>query len=261
MNYTKSLCLLLACFIWVTESQAKVKNRLKRSDIGFTAGASFGIPAGKIPKGSTGLPLPAPMLGLSYEQHITPRWSIKYGVETYAMKARFETTYEDFIFSGNLGEHINVPGYDFSDSEGSIPLDRATVEGGLFNNRYISVPVSAQHYFRKGWSVSMGTYVAYNIKKLMKGTAIDILIHTGHEPLSVDYPMPFDESHQIRDWDFGLNVGGNYELKSGVNFDLRVNAGMIDFFVKDFTAPPSAYRNIVVQTTVGYKIGGGYRRM
>lgn len=262
MKVLKTTLIFLFCIFFVFESDAKIKNRVKRSDIGFHAGAAFGAPLGSVPSGASGMPLPAVAIGLSYEYQITPKWSVQVGAETYSMKARFSTPYERFEYIGNVERYIN--GNTASTKIDTVFLDKATVEGGRFNNRYISLPVQAQYRFKKGWSLNFGSYVAYNIKKEMKGTATDIFFGRKDNPeisLEVHGTMPFDESHQIKDWDFGLNVGGNYELKSGVNFDLRVNAGMIDFFVKDFTAPPSAYRNIVVQTTVGYKIGGGYRRM
>lgn len=262
MKNLKLITLLVLCGILLSPVDAKVKNRMKRSDVDIRVGASFGVPAGAIPAGASGMPLPAPSLGLFYDYQINPRWSLQIGAETYSMKARFETPYEQFEYIGNIEKYIN--GDVNSSSIDTVFLDKATVEGGRFNNRYISLPLSARYHLRKGWSLSFGTYVGYNIKKEMTGTAKDIWFGDRYNPdysLKVNGTMPFNESDKIKDWDFGLNVGGNYELSSGIHFDLRINAGLVDFFIKEFTAPPSAYRNVVVQTTIGYKIGGGYRRM
>lgn len=259
MKKIKSIFFLMAVLTVVTVD-AKTKNNLKRSGAGIRAGASFGIPAGAIPDGASGLPMPALALGLFYSYKFTPKWSLQIGAETYSMKAKFETPYEQFEYIGNIEKYIN--GNVNSSRVDTVFLDKATVEGGRFNNRYLAVPVTAQYHFNKGWSITFGGYVAYNFKKEMIGTAKDIYFGDKTNPdysLKVNGTMPFDESHQIKDWDFGLNVGGSYELKSGINFDVRINAGMTDFFVKEFTAPPSAYHNVVIQTTVGYRIGGSRR--
>lgn len=260
MKRLKVLSFVLAGVLAFQHVDAKTKNSLKRSDAGIRVGASFGIPAGAIPEGASGLPLPAPALGLFYSYKITPKWSVQIGAETYSMKAKFETPYEQFEYIGNIEKYIN--GNQNSTRVDTVFLDKAVVEGGRFNNRYLSVPITAQYNFRKGWSMSFGGYIAYNFKKEMVGTATDIYFGDRYNPdfsLKVSGTMPFDESERIKDWDFGLNVGGNYELKSGINFDVRVNAGLTDFFVKEFTAPPSAYHNVVIQTTVGYRIGGSRR--
>ncbi|MCZ2392485.1 MAG: PorT family protein [Chitinophagales bacterium] len=265
MKKVKFLFLITLSLVVLTV-QAKTKNVQKgRSDAGIRLGASFGVPAGAIPDGASGLPLPAPSIGLFYSYKFTPKWSIEIGAETYSMKARFETPYDDFEYVGDIGKYISINGEPVSDpgETSSIFLKHAFVEDGKFNNRFLVVPVTAQLHFRKGWSFAFGSYVAYNFKKEMTGTARDIVVGSKNYPdfegLPTEGTMPFNESDKIKDWDFGLNIGGNYEMKSGINFDLRVNAGMIDFFVKEFTAPPSAYRNIVLQTTIGYRLGGSRR--
>lgn len=260
MKGLKFILLFIIAATLFNHVDAKTKNSLKRSGAGIRAGASFGIPAGAIPSGASGLPLPAPSLGLFYSYKITPKWSVQIGAETYSMKAKFSTPYEDFEYIGNIEKYLN--GDPNSTAIDTVFLKYAFVEGGKFNNRYLSVPIMANYYFSKGWSISFGGYVAYNFKKEMAGTAMDIYFGDRNDPniaLQVNGTMPFDESIRIKDWDFGLNVGGNYELKSGINFDVRINAGMTDFFVKEFTAAPSAYHNVVIQTTVGYRIGGSKR--
>jgi hypothetical protein len=261
MKTLRFLIIFLTCLPLLTVASAKTKNNLiKRSDAGLRIGASFGIPAGAIPDGASGLPLPAVSLGMFYSYKFTPKWSIQIGAETYSLKANFNTPYSQFEYIGNVERYIN--GNVNSTRVDTLFLDKATVENGRFNNKYIAVPVTANYHFKKGWSFSFGGYVAYNFKKEMTGTAKDIFYGDRNDPevsFAVIGTMPFDESDKIKDWDFGMNVGGNYELKSGINFDMRINAGLTDFFVKEFTAPPSAYHNIVIQTTIGYRIGGTRR--
>ncbi len=261
MKNLRFLIIIMTCLPLLTVANAKSENNLiKRSDAGIRIGASFGFPAGAIPEGASGLPLPAVSLGMFYSYKFTPKWSIQVGAEAYSLKANFNTPYEQFEYIGNVEKYIN--GNTGNTRIDTIFLDKATVEDGRFHNKYIAIPVTANYHFRKGWTFSFGGYVAYNYSKEMTGTATDIYYGDRYNPeysLKVTGTMPFDESQQIKDWDFGLNVGGNYEMKSGINFDLRVNAGMTDFFVKEFSAPPSAYHNIILQTTIGYRIGGTRR--
>lgn len=257
----KTIFLIVIALVLVCNVHAKTKNSIKRSDGGIRAGSSFGFPAGSIPEGASGIPLPAISLGLFYSYKFTPKWSVQIGAETYSMKANFDTPYEDFEYIGNLGKYMP----ELFEDNGTIDtafLKYAYVDGGRFNNKYIAVPVTAYYHFRKGWSLSFGGYVGYNYKKEMQGTATDISFGDRSDKtisVPVSGTMPFNESDKIKDWDFGMNVGGNYELKSGINFDLRINAGLTDMFVKEFSAPPSAYHNIVVQTTIGYRLGGTRR--
>jgi hypothetical protein len=205
--------------------------------------------------------MPAVSIGMFYSLKFTPKWSVQIGAETYSMRANFDTPYNDFEYIGSLGKYMP----ELFENNGQLDtafLKYAYVEGGKFNNKYLAIPITANYHFRNGWSLSFGTYVAYNFKKEMTGTATDILFgNKDDKTIAVKMigTMPFNESDKIKDWDWGLNVGGNYELKSGINFDMRINAGMTDFFVKEFTAPPSAYHNIVIQTTIGYRIGGTRR--
>jgi hypothetical protein len=257
----KTIILIVIALALVLNVEGKTKNSLKRSDAGIRVGAAFGIPAGAIPDGASGLPMPAVSLGMFYSLKFTPKWSVQIGAETYSMKANFDTPYEDFEYIGNLGKYMP----ELFEDNGTIDtafLKHAYVDGGRFNNKYIAVPITANYHFRKGWSFSFGGYVAYNFKKQMEGTATEIAFGN-RDDKSISVPvtgtMPFNESDKIKNWDYGINVGGNYELKSGINFDMRINAGLTDFFVKEFTAPPSAYHNIVIQTTIGYRIGGTRR--
>ncbi|MCO5248523.1 MAG: PorT family protein [Chitinophagales bacterium] len=255
MKTLKSLLLVLLCISFFNLN-ARVKNNVNYNTAGLKIGAAFGFPLGAMPKGATGLPLPAPSLGMFFSHKFTPKWSLQIGAEMYSLKTRFATPYSQFEYIGNVEKYIY--GQETSRID-TVFLDKAFVENGLFNNRYISLPISAIYHFNKSWSLSFGAYIAYNFKKQMTGTAKDIYFGDKYNPeysLEVEGTMPFNESDKIKDWDFGLNVGGNYELKNGINFDVRLNAGLVDFFVKEFTAPPSAYRNMILQTTIGYKIGG-----
>lgn len=231
----KLLTLALISLAFLTNAQAKTK--LRKSDAGIRVGAAFGAPLGAMPSGASGLPLPAPSLGLFYTYKVSPKFSLQIGAETYSMKAKFETPYENFEYIGNIEKYIN--GNTNSNRIDTVFLRYAVVEDGKFNNRYLSIPITANYHFRKGWSMSFGTYVGYNFRKEMVGTATDIYFGDKNDEnysLKVSGEMPFNESDKIQNWDFGLSVGGNYELNSGINFDLRINTGLNDIFVKEFSA-------------------------
>ena len=48
----------------------------------------------------------------------------------------------------------------------------------------------------------------------------------------------------MRRFDFGLNVGAQYELAWGLNFDLRATGGLSSFFKKDFDLAPGRYQTL-----------------
>lgn len=236
---------------------AEARNKaFRKSDAGIRAGASFGFPLGPLVEGATGLPMPAPSLGLFYSYKFNPKWSIQIGAEHYWMKARFETPYANFQYVGEL-EILTNEGTQFIND--TVNIVYAFVKDGLFDNRYLSLPITAHYHFRKGWSIHFGGYAAYKLRSNMTGVATDVYVGNMEDYSEVVGEIDFDESSRFRKYDFGVNFGGNYELKSGVNFDLRVVTGMSDIFKKDFTAPPGTYRNVVMQATVGYRLGGARR--
>lgn len=237
----------------VTEARNKT---FRKSDAGIRVGAAFGFPLGPLVEGATGLPMPAPSLGLFYSHRFTPKWSVQIGAEHYWMKAKFETPYANFQYVGEL-EIKTDQGTQFVND--TVNIVYALVKDGLFDNRYLSLPITAHYHFRKGWSISFGGYGAYKLRSNMTGIATDVFVGNKEDYSEVVGEIIFDESKRFRKFDFGLNVGGNYELKSGINFDLRVVTGLTDIFRKDFTAPPGAYRNVVMQATVGYRLGGSRR--
>jgi hypothetical protein len=108
-----------------------------------------------------------------YSLKFTPKWSVQIGAETYSMKANFNTPYK-FEYIGNVEKYMP----ELFENNGQLDtafLKYAYVEGGKFNNKYLAIPITANYHFRNGWSLSFGTYVAYNFKKEMTGTATDIL--------------------------------------------------------------------------------------
>lgn len=257
MKKTASITIIaLAIILMLTQSASAGDRPFRRSDAGIRLGASFGFPLGPLVEGATGLPMPAPSLGLFYSYRLNPKWSLQVGGEHYWMKARFETPYANFQYAGDL-EIITDQGTQIIND--TVNIVYALVKDGLFDNRYLSVPITAHYHFRKGWSIAFGGYVAYKLRSSMTGVATDVYVGNEEDYSAVVGNVDFDESDRFRRFDYGLNLGGNYEMQSGINFDLRVVAGMSDIFKSDFTAPPGAYRNLVLQATLGYRLGGSRR--
>lgn len=250
--------MLLSVILLSSHDAFAVRNKkFRRSDVNIRAGVSFGFPAGRVlPEGATGLPMPAPALGVFYSYNINPKWSLEAGVDYYWMKAKFQTPYNNILYKGDVLIE-NPDGTTSVVEDAEVNIDYALVKDGLFDNRYVAIPMLANYHFRKGWSIKFGTYVAYKLKSRMTGKATDVILGGGNK-LADDY-VDFDESNQFKQFDFGLNFGGNYEMKSGIQFDVRLVTGLSDIFKKEFTAPPGAYHNMVIQAGVGYRIGGGRR--
>ena len=229
----------------------------RRSEVDIKTGFSLGVPFGRIiPEGATGLPLPAPSLGISYSYNFSPRWSAKIGIDYYWMKARFETPYNNIIYKGDV-KIKNADGSTTLIENAEVNIDYALVKDGLFDNRYFAIPLLASYHMKKGWSVIFGPYIAYKIQSNMTGKATDVVLGGGN--LLAEEFIDFNESDQFNQFDFGFNVGGNYELRSGINFNLNLVTGVVDIFKKEFTAPPGPYTNLIFQAGIGYKIGGSRR--
>ena len=54
-----------------------------------------------------------------------------------------------------------------------------------------------------------------------------------------------------------MPISASYHTKMGLNFDMRFSNDLTSYFKKSFDAAPGVYRLMTVQTTVGYRIGGG----
>jgi hypothetical protein len=235
------------------DSSPRDKNRFRQNDISIKAGMSLGFPLGTLVQDAKGMPKPAPSLALYFNHRFNPRWAGKAGVHYYWLKTAFETPYKDIVYIGDLP--ITTP-------EGTIyvydtaNIKYTVVKNGLFNNHYVGLPVMVEYSMRKGWRFNVGGYVAFLLKSQMTGMATEVI--TGDGSLLAE-PVVFDESKRFNKIDYGVKTGFNYELKNRLNFGLDATIGIRDIFMKEFTAPPGDYRNMILHFDIGYRLGGSKR--
>ena len=219
-------------------------------EVGIKGGMNFGTPVGKRPDGAKGMPKVQPIVGGYYKYNFNPKWSIQAELNYFRMKATYETPYYDFI-----GED--------AETGTEIYLASANVVNGEFSNSYLNLPVMAYYDLGKNFNLTFGGYVSYLLSSSMTGTAKDVfayvddvdgsIIGTQEFAGEIDFP---DQGEHMRKFDFGLNVGVQYELSWGLNFDIRANGGLSSFFKKDFDLAPGRYGTLNLQATVGYRLGG-----
>jgi opacity protein-like surface antigen len=123
-----------------------------------------------------------------------------------------------------VAENFHVqPELLYSMEGAEVDVEGATADYGV---SYIRIPVMAKYYIMEGLSLQAGPEIAFKI-----GTAEDYA----------------DEA--IKSMDFGLGIGGAYELASGLMFDVRYNLGLSNVSEDD---------TVDVKNT-GIMLGLGYR--
>jgi len=99
--------------------------------------------------------------------------------------------------------------------------------GYKINFNYLNVPLMAKYYVAEGISIEAGPQF---------GVAVTLEDSDGRD---------LEVTHETID--YGLNIGGGYELPSGLFFQARYYAGLMNISIND------DYKNSVLQFSVGYK--------
>lgn len=219
---------------------------------------SLAFPLGPLVEGAKGVPFPGPVLGINSRFYLSNKFSMQLGVNYYWNQTRFETPYANFTYIGDID--IKMPDGSFIKQKDTVNIYYAVVKDGLFSNKYIGFPLSANLHINKVWSLNAGAYFAILLKGGMTGEATEVVLGDGSSSdFQVADNVPFDQGDQFNKFDYGMNFGTNAQLPNGFNFDLKVNMGIASMFKKEFTAPPGIYRNVFIQGTLGYRLGARER--
>jgi opacity protein-like surface antigen len=127
-----------------------------------------------------------------------------------------------------IGENFHIqPELLYSTEGAEVDLGEfGTADYGI---SYLRVPVMFKYYIMEGLNLQAGPQVAFKI-----GTAEDELDE-------------FTESI-----DFGLGIGGGYEMTNGLMFDVRYNLGLSNVF-EDVDGESSDNKNTGIMLGVGYR--------
>ena len=107
----------------------------------------------------------------------------------------------------------------------------AKVGGVDFNLNYINIPVMAKYYVADAISIEVGPQIGFLMSAKADG---------------VDVKEFFSST------DFGLNLGGGYNLNEKMSLGLRYNMGLSDV-EKDLPSGAKGSKNSCVQISFGYK--------
>ena len=107
----------------------------------------------------------------------------------------------------------------------------AKFTGGDLNLNYINIPVMAKYYVADAISIEVGPQIGFLMSAKADG---------------VDVKEFFSST------DFGLNLGGGYNLNEKMSLGLRYNMGLSDV-EKDLPSGAKGSKNSCVQISFGYK--------
>jgi len=94
---------------------------------------------------------------------------------------------------------------------------------------YINVPFMAKYYVAKGFSLEAGPQIGFLVSA--KSDSVDI-------------------KDEIKNFDFGVNLGIGYKLDNGLNFGARYNFGLSN--INDISGVSNKNQNAVAQISIGY---------
>lgn len=219
----------------------------------FKAGVNFG--------GTSPLPLPQeirsidsykPGLAISIEGNVTKwldqkkEWGVNLGVRLDTKTMTTEATVKNYGM-----EIINSIG-------------RPT--GGLWTGgvktkvkmSLLTVPVLATYQINKRWRVSAGPYLAYLMDGDFSGHVYEGHLRTPDATGEIvsftgDNIATYDFSDELRNFQWGLQVGGSWKAYRHLNIHADLTWGLNDIFNKQFKTITFAMYPIYLNVGFGYK--------
>lgn len=110
-------------------------------------------------------------------------------------------------------------------------MQGAKYEGGNVNLNYINIPVMAKYFVTEEISIQAGPQLGILMSATSDGT---------------------DIKDSLNSTDFGLNIGGGYNIGENMMLDLRYNLGFSEL-LKDKPSGADPEKNAVLQISFGYK--------
>lgn len=159
---------------------------------------------------------------------------------SYGVKAGFDMT----NFVGSDVDHKMMPNYQvglfvekkFNDKFGIAPEAAFAAQGGKPNDvdfqvNYINVPVMLKYYATEDLAIDFGPQVGFNVYSKLEGV---------------------DMKDATKTVDFGLGLGGTYNLAENFFLQARYTMGLTDAFKSEGLIKNNA-KNGNIQLSVGYR--------
>lgn len=146
-----------------------------------------------------------------------------------------------------------------------VIMDNASINGyytGLVNtevkNTYVVVPVSVVKSLSDRWNIYGGLNVAFLIDNGFTGYVSDGYLRQG-SPIGEKVVFegegrgPYDFSNDIRTFQWGAQIGGEYSLNKDFNIFANLDYDFNNVFKKDFSAITFTMHNLYLNIGFGYK--------
>lgn len=214
-------------------------------EVGLSLGLNVGVVYGPNEDGGTGSPAIGPSTGISLNSVINDRWSMKSKV-LYSFTG---LNFQQFV------DRVDYP-TEIEPSPGlfvEVPLSYTADVDGKINLHYIEIPISFLYSFNEKIGLQFGPRVAFLAKGVLKGNANATVGTTANgEGLPVP-PESFDEGNQLKFFDAGLTIGGNYKFseKMSLNVDISTGLTAVNFQGEIL---PDKYKNLFLTTSFNYNL-------
>lgn len=253
--------ILTALFLLAGTFAAKAQEERTKSLASMALhGWEYEIKAGFNIGGTAPLPLPkeirkidsyAPGVAISIEGNATKwmdeaeKWGLTLGIRLENKNMTTEATVKNYgmkILNTNGGEL------------------KGLWTGGVktkVKNSYLTIPVLANYKISKRWKVVAGPYFSYLIEGNFSGHVYEGHLRTPDQSGSrVDFTgesiATYDFSENLRKFQWGLQVGGEWKAFKHLNVFADLNWGMNDIFKKDFDTISFAMYPIYLNVGFGY---------
>ena len=124
-------------------------------------------------------------------------------------------------------------------------------------NSYLTIPVVANYKISKRWKLSAGPYISYLIEGGFSGHVYNGHLRTPDQTgsrvvFSGESIATYDFSENLRKFQWGLQLGGEWRAFKHLNVYADLTWGMNDIFKKDFDTISFAMYPIYLNVGFGY---------
>ena len=226
----------------------------QRVNFGFRYGNNIGspIPYGHIPEGAKSNLIVGYNAGIFINYKINDNFGLRFWVSNSKKAVEFETKlvnqYYEEVQEIDLGTIV------ITDTIRTIFNGTAQ---GKFDNIYWEFPLMFSYHFSDNAYVLVGPYVAYLMNSHTYAKVVDGYYGNPDNPTKVEGEYQLDYKDKMNKWDYGLNLGLEYDTGCRFIFDAVVAAGFNSVFVKEYKTidyeVPNFYLEISASYILNYK--------
>lgn len=233
-------CLVFLAMLFFTAGEKAIGQGL---EFGIKGGFTLGTPYGIAEEGAKGKLGAGPTFGVFIRGQLNFRWKVQAEFLYSKKGSTFKTPVE--------GDTL------YKDEQNGQPYTVHTIYKGWvegeFDNVYLDIPVVFLYRLNTKWNLLVGPQFSYLLKGKNKGTA-DIEVGDPENPFTTVEDEPFDQSEQLKKWDYGILLGGMYHLNNKMHIGLSVTTGLFSIYDKNYKYLDRTVRNIYLQASLGFKI-------